>query len=68
MIIIGIDVEGETKIPQLFRCDPAGYYIGYKATSAGAHLCFCWLRFGGGEGQRSRTQVQYRHTTLRSHG
>ena len=35
MIIIGIDVEGETKIPQLFRCDPAGYYIGYKATSAG---------------------------------
>ncbi|KAL1529982.1 hypothetical protein AB1Y20_000909 [Prymnesium parvum] len=35
MIIIGIDVEGDTKIPQLFRCDPAGYYIGYKATSAG---------------------------------
>jgi len=35
MIIIGIDVEGDTKIPQLFRCDPAGYYVGYKATAAG---------------------------------
>jgi len=35
MIIIGIDVEGEDKIPQLFRCDPAGYFVGFKATSAG---------------------------------
>jgi len=35
MILIGIDVDGETKSPQLFRCDPAGYYVGYKATSAG---------------------------------
>jgi len=35
MILIGIDVEGENKIPQLFRCDPAGYFVGYKATSSG---------------------------------
>merc|ERR1719335_106959 len=33
--MIGMDVEGDTKIPQLFRCDPAGHYMGYKATSAG---------------------------------
>ena len=38
MIMIGIDDEGENKLPQLFRCDPAGYYVGYKATSAGAAL------------------------------
>jgi len=35
MIIIGIDAEGDTMLPQLYRCDPAGYYVGYKATSAG---------------------------------
>merc|ERR1719230_2221512 len=35
MIMIGMDVEGDNKVPQLFRCDPAGYYVGYKATSAG---------------------------------
>ena len=35
MIIIGIDEEGDKKTPQLYRCDPAGYYVGYKATSAG---------------------------------
>ncbi|RKP17975.1 N-terminal nucleophile aminohydrolase [Rozella allomycis CSF55] len=32
MILIGIDDELG---PQVFKCDPAGYYVGYKATSAG---------------------------------
>lgn len=32
MIIIGIDSE---RGPQCFKVDPAGYFVGYKATSAG---------------------------------
>jgi len=32
MIIIGLDQE---RGPQVFKCDPAGYFVGYKATSAG---------------------------------
>lgn len=32
MTLIGFDVE---KGSQLFKCDPAGYYVGYKATSSG---------------------------------
>lgn len=32
MTLIGIDEE---RGPQLFKCDPAGYYVGYKATAAG---------------------------------
>lgn len=32
MMMIGLDEELG---PQLFMCDPAGYYIGYKATASG---------------------------------
>ena len=31
-MVLGIDEESG---PQLFKCDPAGHYVGYKATSAG---------------------------------
>lgn len=33
MTIIGMDEE---KGPSLFKCDPAGYYVGYRACAAGA--------------------------------
>lgn len=32
MILVGIDEDG---LPQLYKTDPAGYFSGYKATSAG---------------------------------
>jgi 20S proteasome subunit alpha 1 len=32
MTLISVDEE---KGPQLFKCDPAGYYVGYKATASG---------------------------------
>jgi len=32
MILIGIDSE---RGPQIFKLDPAGYYVGYKATASG---------------------------------
>ena len=32
MIVIGIDEEFG---PQVYKCDPAGYYCGFKATAAG---------------------------------
>jgi 20S proteasome subunit alpha 1 len=33
LILIGIDEELG---PQLYKCDPAGYFVGYKATAAGS--------------------------------
>ena len=32
MIVIGIDEENGA---QVYKCDPAGYYCGFKATAAG---------------------------------
>lgn len=32
MIVIGLDEELG---PQVYKCDPAGYYCGFKATAAG---------------------------------
>merc|ERR1712216_617126 len=31
-------VEGESRTPQLFRCDPAGYYVGHKEQEANNFL------------------------------
>ena len=36
MILIGMDDQGDAKVPQLYKCDPAGYFVGYKATCAGS--------------------------------
>lgn len=33
MIIVGLDPE---RGPQVFKIDPAGYYVGFRATAAGA--------------------------------
>ncbi|EDQ85147.1 uncharacterized protein MONBRDRAFT_38969 [Monosiga brevicollis MX1] len=35
MILVGIDEE---RGPQLFKSDPAGYYVGYKACAAGVKM------------------------------
>ena len=51
MILIGIDEE---RGPQLFKLDPAGYYVGFHATAAGQkqqeainHLEKKWKKLDG---------------------
>ncbi|GAB5368127.1 hypothetical protein AAMO2058_001291600 [Amorphochlora amoebiformis] len=34
-IFCGIDFEGKEAIPQLYKVDPAGFFVGYKAIAAG---------------------------------
>ena len=41
MMLIGIDEE---KGPQIFKCDPAGYYVGYKATAVSSNYDL-WFGF-----------------------
>ena len=54
MILIGIDAELG---PQVFKLDPAGYFVGFHATAAGQkqqeamnHLEKKWKRLAGGSG------------------
>lgn len=54
MVIIGIDPEFG---PQIFKLDPAGYFVGFHATSAGQkqqeamnHLEKKWKKLDNGKG------------------
>ena len=54
MILIGIDIEYG---PQCFKLDPAGYFVGFHATSAGQkqqeamnHLEKKWKKLDNGNG------------------
>lgn len=54
MILIGIDEE---EGPQVYKLDPAGYYVGFHATAAGQkqqeamnHLEKKWKKLNNGAG------------------
>ena len=54
MVIIGVDPEYG---PQVFKLDPAGYFVGFHATAAGQkqqeamnHLEKKWKKLDGGNG------------------
>jgi 20S proteasome subunit alpha 1 len=61
MILIGIDPEFG---PQVFKLDPAGYFVGFHATAAGQkqqeamnHLEKKWKKLDGGAGADDPTKA-----------
>lgn len=61
MILIGIDPEFG---PQIFKLDPAGYFVGFHATAAGQkqqeamnHLEKKWKKLDGGKGADDATKA-----------
>ena len=61
MILIGIDIEYG---PQCFKLDPAGYFVGFHATSAGQkqqeamnHLEKKWKKLDNGNGGEDATKA-----------
>ena len=61
MIIIGIDPEYG---PQIFKLDPAGYFVGFHATAAGQkqqeamnHLEKKWKKLDNGRGADDAPQA-----------